>query len=40
MRGTLLKDLDYQADLGFPLRDTSQTKAGDMRLHFKVRYQF
>jgi hemolysin activation/secretion protein len=40
MRGTLLKDLDYQADLGFPLRDTTQTKAGDMRLHFKVRYQF
>jgi hemolysin activation/secretion protein len=40
MRGALLKNVDFQTDLGFPLRDTSLTKAGAARLHFKVRYQF
>ena len=40
MRGALLKNVDFQTDLGFPLHDTSLTKAGDARLHFKVRYQF
>jgi hemolysin activation/secretion protein len=40
MRGTLLKDVDFQTDLGFPLRDNSRTTAGEPRLHFKVRYQF
>jgi hemolysin activation/secretion protein len=40
MRGTLLKDLDFQTDLGFPLRENSLTRSGDARLYFKVRYQF
>ncbi|HBA72269.1 MAG TPA: hypothetical protein DCZ63_08805 [Geobacter sp.] len=40
LRGTLLKGLDFQTDLGFPLHENSRTKAGDARLHFKVRYQF
>ena len=40
LRGTLLKDVDFQTDLGFPLRDNTRTRAGEPRLHFKVRYQF
>jgi hemolysin activation/secretion protein len=40
LRGALLKNVDFQTDLGFPLRETSLTKAGDAHLHFKLRYQF
>jgi hemolysin activation/secretion protein len=40
IRGVLLKDVDFQTDLGFPLRETKLTKAGDARLYFKIRYQF
>jgi hemolysin activation/secretion protein len=40
MRGMLLKDWDFQTDLGFPLRENNRTHVGDVRLHFKLRYQF
>lgn len=40
LRGLLFNAIDYQTDLGFALRDTSQTTAGDVRLHFRLRYQF
>ena len=39
-KGTLLKNLDYQTDLGFALRDSNRIEVGDHQLHFKVRYQF
>ncbi len=40
LRGTLLKDLDFQTDVGFPLHENSRTEIGEPHLHFKVRYQF
>lgn len=40
LRGTLLKSLDFQTDVGFPLHENSRTGTGEPRLHFKVRYQF
>lgn len=40
LRGLLFNVIDYQTDLGFALRDTSQTATGDVRLHFRLRYQF
>jgi hemolysin activation/secretion protein len=40
MRGTLYGGFDFQADVATALRDTSRVAAGDMYVHFKVRYQF
>lgn len=40
LRGTLFGSLEYQADLGFALMETSRTAPGDSYLHFKVKYQF
>ena len=40
VRGVLFGSLEYQADLGFALRDTAQTELGDPRLHLKVKWQF
>lgn len=40
VRGALLKGMDFQTDLGFPLRENNRTKAGDAHFYFKVRYQF
>jgi len=40
LRGMLFGSLDFQTDLGFAVRDTNRTSAGDARLHFKLRYQF
>ena len=40
VRGALLKGVDFQTDLGFPLRENNRTKAGDAHFYFKVRYQF
>ncbi len=40
VRGLLFRDVDYQVDLAFALRDTNRVAAGDASFHFKVRYQF
>ncbi len=40
MRGYLLKDVDFQCDLAFALRDSGKVEKGDPMVHFKVRYQF
>ena len=40
VRGLLFRDIDYQVDLAFALRDTSRVTAGDASCHFRVRYQF
>jgi hemolysin activation/secretion protein len=40
LRGLLFGSVDFQTDLGFALKNTNRTSAGDARLHFKVRYQF
>lgn len=40
VRGLLFRDLDFQVDLAFALRDTNRVAAGDLSCHFKVRYQF
>lgn len=40
LRGLLFRDIDFQTDLAFALRDTTRTAAGDVSCHFRVRYQF
>ncbi len=40
LRGTLLRNFEYQVDLAFALRDTNRTTTGDTIWHFKVLYQF
>jgi len=40
LRGALLKNMDFQTDLAFPLHKNSRTTTGEPHLHFKVRYQF
>ena len=40
LRGSLLKNFEFQADVAFPLYDSSRIPAGKPYVHFKVRYQF
>lgn len=40
IRGYLFRSLEYQVDLAFALEEASQTKAGDSRFNFKVKYAF
>ena len=40
VRGVLFGSVTLQTDLGFPLMDTGQTRSGDPRLHFKLKWQF
>jgi hemolysin activation/secretion protein len=40
IRGTLFRDLEFQADWGFVLSETAHDAYGDSRVHFKVKYQF
>jgi hemolysin activation/secretion protein len=40
LRGSVLKNLDFQADWAQALTDTSHTRAGDWRWHARVRIRF
>ncbi len=40
VRGYLYKSLEYQLDWGVALAGTGQTKSGDSRIYFKMKYTF
>jgi hemolysin activation/secretion protein len=40
LRGFLWRDLQYQLDFALALSDSGDSRAGDSRIHFKLRYQF
>jgi hemolysin activation/secretion protein len=40
MRGTFLKNLSYQFDWAWALRDSDRIAAGDYRFHFLTKYEF
>lgn len=40
LRGALFRNLEYQADWAFALKETSRAASGSNRVHFRVKYQF
>jgi hemolysin activation/secretion protein len=40
IRGTLYRDLEFQADVGVPLAAASGASNGGSRIHFKLKWQF
>jgi hemolysin activation/secretion protein len=40
VRGTLLKNVEYEVNLGIPLVETVNTPSYSKRIHFKVKFQF
>jgi hemolysin activation/secretion protein len=40
IRGYLFRSIEYQLDWGIALAGTGQTRSGDSRIYFKLKYQF